>query len=44
MKPGAHAVVFAVSRTSDVMGIALRLAGFEVRDSIGWVYYFGNPL
>ena len=43
MKPGAHAVVFAGSRTSDVMGIALRLAGFEVRDSIGWTYYSGFP-
>ena len=43
LKPGAHAVVFAGSRTSDVMGVALRLAGFEVRDSIGWVYYSGFP-
>jgi site-specific DNA-methyltransferase (adenine-specific) len=43
LKPGAHAVVFAGSRTSDVMGVALRLAGFEVRDSIGWTYYSGFP-
>ena len=33
MKPGAHAVVFAGTRTIDLMGIALRLAGFEVRDT-----------
>lgn len=43
MKPGAHGVVFAGQRTIDVMGIALRLAGFEVRDLIGWQYWSGFP-
>lgn len=33
MRPGAHAAVFAGTRTIDLMGIALRLAGFEVRDT-----------
>jgi hypothetical protein len=33
MKPGAHAAVFAGTRTIDLMGIALRLAGFEIRDT-----------
>jgi site-specific DNA-methyltransferase (adenine-specific) len=43
MKPGAHGVVFAGQRTIDVMGIALRLAGFEVRDLVGWQYWSGFP-
>jgi site-specific DNA-methyltransferase (adenine-specific) len=43
MKPGAHGVVFAGQRTIDVMGIALRLAGFEVRDLIGWQTFSGFP-
>ena len=38
LRPGGHALVFAGSRTSDLMGIALRLAGFEIRDSIQWWY------
>ncbi|HEY3500581.1 MAG TPA: hypothetical protein VGK73_38070, partial [Polyangiaceae bacterium] len=33
LKPGAHAVVFSGTRTIDLMGIALRLAGFEIRDT-----------
>lgn len=43
LKPGAHAVVFAGSRTVDLMSMALRIAGFEVRDTGGWLYYQGNP-
>ena len=43
LKPGGHAVVFASSRTSDVMGIALRLAGFEIRDALQWIYGSGLP-
>ena len=43
LKPGGHAVVFAGQRTVDVMGIALRLGGFEVRDLIGWQYWSGFP-
>ena len=43
LKPGAHAVVFAGQRTVDLMGVALRLAGFEVRDLIGWQFYSGFP-
>jgi hypothetical protein len=33
LRPGAHLIVFAGTRTIDLMGIALRLAGFEVRDT-----------
>ena len=43
LKPGGHAVIFAGSRTADLMGMALRLAGFEVRDSLQWLYGTGFP-
>jgi DNA modification methylase len=46
LKPGAHLAVFAGSRTFDLMGLSLRLAGFEMRDSItlaGWLYGSGFP-
>ena len=39
LKPGGHAVVFAGTRTVDLMGISARLAGFEVRDVIHWCYW-----
>jgi DNA modification methylase len=43
LKPGGHALVFASSRTQDLMAIALRLSGFELRDTILWVYGSGFP-
>src|SRR5690625_5054739 len=43
LKPGGHALVFAGSRTQDLMTISLRLAGFEVRDVIEWLYFSGFP-
>ena len=43
LKPGGHLVAFAGSRTVDLMGIALRLAGFEIRDSLQWLYGSGMP-
>ena len=43
LKPGGHAVVFAGTRTVDLMGISVRLAGFDVRDTIHWSYYSGFP-
>jgi len=43
LKPGGHALVFAGTRTQDLMTIALRLAGFEVRDVIEWLYFSGFP-
>ena len=43
LKPGGHAIVFAGSRTQDLMSVALRLAGFEVRDVIMWLYGSGFP-
>jgi len=38
LKPGAHILVFAGTRTQDLMSMSLRLAGFEVRDVLMWLY------
>jgi site-specific DNA-methyltransferase (adenine-specific) len=44
LKPGGHLVAFAGSRTVDLMMLSIRLAGFEIRDSITcWVYGSGFP-
>jgi DNA modification methylase len=43
LKPGAHCAVFAAPRTQDLMGLAARLAGFEVRDCLAWVFGSGMP-
>ena len=43
LKPGGHALVFAGSRTVDLMGMSLRLAGFEIRDQLQWLYGSGFP-
>ena len=43
LRPGAHAVVFAGSRTVDLMGLSMRLAGFEIRDQLQWIYGSGFP-
>ena len=43
LKPGGHILAFAGSRTHDLMSIALRLAGFECRDTVMYVYGSGFP-
>src|SRR5690554_5640408 len=43
LKPGAHVLCFAGTRTQDLMTISLRLAGFEIRDVIEWLYFNGFP-
>jgi site-specific DNA-methyltransferase (adenine-specific) len=43
MKAGAHGLVFAGSRTQDLMTLSLRLAGFEVRDTLMWLYSSDFP-
>ena len=43
LKPGGHALIFAGSRTQDLMGMSLRLAGFEMRDVVQWIYATGFP-
>lgn len=43
LKPGAHLLVFAGTRTEDLMGMSVRLAGFERRDTFAWLYGSGYP-
>lgn len=43
LRPGGHCLVFAGTRTADWMTLALRLAGFEIRDVIMWTYGSGFP-
>jgi site-specific DNA-methyltransferase (adenine-specific) len=43
LKPGGHLLAFFGSRTQDIGGLAIRMAGFEIRDSIGWIYGSGFP-
>lgn len=43
LKPGGHMLVFAGSRTVDLMGLSIRLAGFEIRDTLQWLYGSGFP-
>ena len=43
LKPGGHMAVFAGSRTQDLMGLSIRLAGFDIRDSVAWLYGSGFP-
>lgn len=43
LKPGGHVLCFAGTRTQDLMTIALRLGGFEIRDVIEWLYTSGFP-
>lgn len=43
LKPGGHLLAFAGSRTVDLMALSVRLAGFDIRDSIAWLYGSGFP-
>ena len=43
LKPGGHMAVFAGSRTVDLMGLSIRLAGAEIRDQLQWLYGSGFP-
>jgi DNA modification methylase len=43
LKPGGHVLSFSSTRTYDLMVIAMRLAGFEVRDTIHWTFATGMP-
>lgn len=43
LKPGGHLLAFAGSRTFDLTTLSIRFAGFEVRDSIAWLYGSGFP-
>jgi site-specific DNA-methyltransferase (adenine-specific) len=43
LQPGGHVVCFAGTRMQDLMTVSLRLAGFEIRDVIEWIYFSGFP-
>lgn len=43
LKPGGHLLSFAGTRTQDLVAMGLRIAGFEIRDSIAWAYGSGFP-
>lgn len=43
LKPGGFLLCFASSRTFDLMGISLRMAGFEMHPCISWVFAQGFP-
>ena len=43
LKPGGHLLAFFGTRTYDLGAIAVRLAGFEVRDCLAWAYGSGFP-
>jgi len=43
LKPGAHGILFAATRTIHRLTSILEDAGFEVRDQIGWLQWQGFP-
>ena len=43
LKPGGHLLAFGGSRTYHRMACAIEDAGFEIRDSLHWVYGSGFP-
>ena len=42
LKPGGYLLAFGAPRRYDLLALAIRLAGFTVRDSLHWVYANGN--
>lgn len=43
LKPGGHLLAFGGTRTYHRMACALEEAGFEIRDSLHWIYGSGFP-
>lgn len=43
LKPGGHLVAFGGSRTWHRLAVAVEDSGFEIRDSIAWLYSSGFP-
>ena len=43
LKPGGHLLAFGATRTSHRMATAIEDSGFEIRDSIVWLYGSGFP-
>ena len=42
LKPGGHMLIFAGTRSMDLVSMAIRLAGFELRDAIGYAHDGGG--
>jgi DNA modification methylase len=43
LRPGGFCVAFSGTRTVDLLGLAMRLANFEVRDLFSWNQFQGFP-
>ena len=43
LKPGGHIAVFGAPRTWHRLAVAIEDAGFQIRDSIAWIYGQGFP-
>ena len=43
LKPGAHLLAFGGSRTFPRLAVAIEDAGFEIRDTLSWLYGSGFP-
>jgi site-specific DNA-methyltransferase (adenine-specific) len=43
LKPGGHLLAFSGTRTVDLMTLSIRIAGFEIRESIFWTFGQGFP-
>jgi hypothetical protein len=43
LRPGGHLLAFGGSRTYHRMAVAIEDAGFEIRDSLMWIYGSGFP-
>jgi hypothetical protein len=43
LKPGSHVLAFFGTRTYDLGVLAMRLAGFEIRDGLQWMFGSGFP-
>lgn len=43
LKPGAHLLAFAGTRTYHPLANAIQSAGFEIRDQVQWIYGSGFP-
>lgn len=43
LKPGGHIIAFAATRTVHRLAVAIEDAGFEIRDTISWLYWSGFP-
>lgn len=43
LKPGGYMVAFFGTRTYDMGVLSIRIAGFEVKDQLGWLFFTGFP-